>query len=283
MTASVPNSKIYIDGKMLGVGNTVYSGIRVGDRAIRVEHDGFAPWVQTVTIKGGEVTRIEPKLAAEEPPPPETLTPEQYATAGRQMLEQRQYAAAAEQFTLAIKGAQRAQFYAWRADAYVGIKKLQAAESDFLAAMELFKDAGDLGKLDAMLERAVLVVPASASLRIGYGDYLYSQRQLQDAVKNYRKALELGSDPTKTNIAIGLAQYAGGGYEEANTSWTLADEASAGVSPQVAGYLALSSARLQYRASCRNAVRRLRDYPDVLSQFRAHPDWDKVRHLTGEG
>jgi tetratricopeptide (TPR) repeat protein len=118
---------------------------------------------------------------------------------------------------------------------------------------------------------------------MAYGDFLYSQRKLQDAVKNYRRALELGSDPTKANISIGLAQYAGGGFEEANTSWTLADEASGGVNPHVAGYLALSSARLQYRASCRNAVRRLRDYPDVLSQFRSHPDWDKVRHLTGEG
>ncbi len=283
VTASVANCKIFIDGKMLGMGNTVFSGIRAGERTIRVEHEGFTPWVQVVDVKGGELTRIEPKLLAAEPAEPAKLTPEQYAAAGRKLLEQRQYTGAIEQLTLAIKGAQRAQFFAWRADAYAGVKKLQAAESDYVAAYELFKETGDQGKLDGMLERAVLVVPTSAPLRMAYGDYFYSQRKLQDAVKNYRKALEFGSDPTKTNIAIGLAQYAGGSFEEANNSWTLADEVSAGVNPHVAGYLALSSARLQYRTSCRNAVRRLRDYPDVLAQFRSHPDWDRVKHLAGEG
>lgn len=283
VTSSVPNSKVFIDGKMLGVGNTVYSGIKAGSRAIRVEHEGFTPWVKTVDIQPGKLTRIEPKLSNAEPPAPQQLSPDQYAAAGRKLLEQKQYAGAIEQFTMALKGAQRAQFFAWRADAYVGQKKLQAAEADFLAAYEMFKQSSETGKLDDLLERAVLVVPASAPLRVAYGDYLYSHGKLQDAVKNYRKALQMGADPTKTNIAIGLAQYAGGGYEEANTSWTIADEASAGVNPQVAGYLALSSARLQYRASCRNAVRRLRDYPDVLSQFREHPDWEKVQHLTGEG
>jgi hypothetical protein len=283
VTASVANAKIYIDGKMLGVGNAVYTGIRAGERVVRVEHEGFAPWTKSVNIKGGQTNRIEPELLAAEPLQPELLSPEQYAAAGRKQLEARQYAAAAEQFTLAIKGAQRGQFFAWRADAYVGMKKLQAAEGDFLAALALFKQTGEANKLDAMLERAVLVVPASAPLRMAYGDYLYAERKLGDAIRSYQKALELGADDTKAQIAIGLAQYAGGSFEEANTSWTLADEASGGIDPHVAGYLALSNARLQYRASCRNAVRRLLDYPDVLRQFRSHPDWDKVRHLTGEG
>lgn len=283
VTASVANSTIYLDDKMLGVGNAVYTGIRAGERTIRVEHQGFTPWVKTVNIKGGQTNRVEPLLAAAEAPSPEQLSPEQYAAAGRKLLEQRQFAAAAEQLTLAIKGSQRGQFYAWRADAYIGLKKLQAAEGDFLAAMALFKQSREDNKLDAMLERAVLVVPASASLRMAYGDYLYGDRKLLDAVRSYRRALELGADQTKAQIAIGLAQYAGGSFDEANTSWTMADEASGGTDPHVAGYLALSNARLQYRASCRNAVRRLLDYPDVLQQFRSHPDWDKVRHLTGEG
>jgi hypothetical protein len=281
--ASVPNSKIYLDGKMLGVGNAVYSGIRTGEREIRVEHEGFVPWVQKVKIRSGETNRIEPKLAVAENGASEQLTPEQSAAAGRQLLEQKQYAAAAEQLTIAIQGAPRPQFYAWRADAWAGMKNMQAAEADYLAALESFRQSGESSKLDAMLERAAVVVPNSAPLRMAYGDYLYRQRKLQDAVKNYRRAMELGANPAKAEIAIGLAQYAGGSFEEANTSWTLADDASGGTDPHVAGYLALSNARLQYRASCRNAVRRLMEYPNVLAQFRSHPDWDRVRHLTGEG
>ena len=118
---------------------------------------------------------------------------------------------------------------------------------------------------------------------MSYADYLYSRRQLRDAEKSYRKALDLGANQSRSYIGIGLAQYAGGSFDQASDSWTLADDASGNVDPHLAGYLALVNARLQYRASCRNAVRRLKNYPDILQQFRAHPDWDKVRRLTGEG
>ena len=283
MTASAANATIYLDGKMLGVGNSVYTGIRPGRRTIRVEHDGFKPWVRTMNILGGQTNRIEPELQAAEAPKPKVLTPEQYANEGRKFMQQRQHKLALEQFNMAIKGAQRAHFYAWRADAYVGLKQLQAAEADYLAAVALFKQSGEASKLDDMLERAVLVVPASASLRMAYGDYLYGRRKLNDAQKNYRRALDLGGDAESAYIGIGLAQYAGGSFDEALTSWTDADTRSGQTNPHIAGYLALVNARLQYRASCRNMVRRLNDYPDVIQQFRAHPDWDRVRRLTGEG
>jgi Tfp pilus assembly protein PilF len=283
VTASVPNAKIFLDGKMLGVGNAVYSGIRSGKRTIRVEYEGFEPWTQSVTIKGGETNRIEPRLRAAEPAKPEQLSPDQYANAGLKFLQSRQYKLAIEQFNMAIQGSQRAQYYAWRADAHAGLKQLQPAEGDYLAALALYQQANEGKKLADMLERAVLVVPGSSQLRMSYADYLYSKRQLRDAERSYRKALDLGADRSRSYIGIGLAQYAGGSFDQAEDSWTMADDASGNVDPHIAGYLALVNARLQYRASCRNSVRRLREFPDVLQQFRAHPDWDRVRRLTGEG
>jgi Flp pilus assembly protein TadD len=118
---------------------------------------------------------------------------------------------------------------------------------------------------------------------MAYADYLFSHRKLRDAEKNYRKALQLGGDQVKAYTGIGLAQYAGGSFDDAVKSWSEADVASGEVDPHIAGYLALANARLQHRASCRNAVRRLEQFPDVLAQFRSHPDWNRVQRLTGEG
>ena len=283
VTASVSNAKIYIDGKTLGVGNSVYAGIRPGKRTIRVVHEGFDPWEKTVTIEAGKTTRIEPVLATSRPPEPQAKTPDQYAAAGLKLLEARQYKQAVEQFDLALKGAQRAQYYAWRADAYAGMKETKAAEADYLRAVALFAKNNEDSKLDDMLSRAVLVVPGSADLRMSYGDYLYRRRKLGDAQKQYQRALEQGADPVRAYVGIGLARYAGGSFEDAERSWNEADALSGEADPHLAGYLALVEARLQHRASCRNYVRRITQFPDILQQFRSHPDWSRVQHPTGEG
>jgi hypothetical protein len=65
--------------------------------------------------------------------------------------------------------------------------------------------------------------------------------------------------------------------------WRQADDLAEGADARVAGYLALAHARMQRRASCRDAVRRVVLDPRALDEFRAHPDWAKVRKLTGEG
>ena len=173
---------------------------------------------------------------------------------------------------------------AWiRADAHAGLKQLAQAERDFLSAVALFQRGGESSRLDDVLSRAVLVVPASSDLRMAYGDYLYQHRKLRDAEKNYRRAIDMGGDPVRAYTGVGLAQYAGGGFDEAVTSWERADAGSGEVDSHLAGYLALAHARLQHRASCRSYVRRMADAPDVIERFRAHPDWDRVQRLTGEG
>jgi Tfp pilus assembly protein PilF len=283
VTASVPNAEIYLDGKLLAVGNGVYSGIRSGKRTIRVVHDGFEPWEKRITITGGETARIEPQLATAEAPEPVLVSPEQHAAAGRKHLEARQYDLAMQQLSRAIEASPQPQFYAWRADAYVGMKKLREAEADFLSAVNLFAKANQDSRLDDLLSHAVLAVPGSPVLRMAYADYLYRHRRLVDAEKSYRRALDLGGDPVEAYIGIGLALYAGGSFDGAMQSWEQADDATGHSDPHLAGYLALANARLQYRASCRNAVRRLKDHPRVLEEFRGHPDWQRVRRLTGDG
>ncbi len=283
VTANVQNAKVYIEKQVLGVGNAVYSGIRPGNRTIKSIAEGFKPWVEQVTIKAGRTTHIEPILTSTKPAAPVRRTPEQYAADGRKFMKARQYKAAVEQFNLALNGAESAQFYAWRADAHVGLKQLAQAERDFMSAVALFQREGKRSRLDDVLSRAVLVVPASSDLRMAYGDYLYQHRKLRDAEKNYRRAVDMGGDPVRAYTGVGLAQYAGGSFDEAVISWERADAGSGEIDSHLAGYLALVHARLQHRASCRSYVRRMADAPDVIERFRAHPDWDRVQRLTGEG
>jgi Tfp pilus assembly protein PilF len=281
--ASVANARVFIDGKLLGVGNARYSDLKPGRHQIEVTHEGFEPWKQNLTFAAGEVTRLNVDLKPVRDPDPVRVSADEYAAQGRKHIEARNWKLALEQFEAAIRQEQRPQFFAWRAEAFVGLKDLHHAEADFLQAVYLFRQSGQDSRLEGLLERAVLVVPASAPLWQARGEYLYSQRKLTDAEKCYRRALELGGDKAAVLTGIGLAQYAGGGFEAAFQSWTQADEASGSVDPHLAGYLALASARLQYRATCRDALRRLTAHQDVLTQFRAHPDWDKVQRLTGQG
>jgi Tfp pilus assembly protein PilF len=281
--APVSNARVFLDGKLLGVGNARYSDIEPGKHKVEVTHDGFQSWRQTIRFASGETMRIKADLQPVREPEPVQVSADEYAAQGRKFIEARNWKLALEQFEAALSQEQRPQFYAWRAEAFVGLKDLHHAEADFLQAVYLFRQSNQSSRLDGLLERAVLVVPASAPLWQARGDYLYSQRKLTDAEKCYRRALELGGDQVAILTAIGLTQYAGGSFDAAFQSWTQADESSGGVDPHLAGYLALVSARLQYRTSCRDAVRRLMSFPDVLTQFRAHPDWDKVQRLSGQG
>lgn len=283
VSASETNAKIYIDGKTLGVGNSIYDKIRPGTRRIKVVRNGFKTWEKKVVIKSGKTTRIEPKLIPESAAEPVILSPGQYAFAGRNLLEQHHYAGAIEQFGLAIKGDEAPQFYAWRAEAYAGAGNVSAAESDFLRSVRLFQTARRPDLLEKMLEVAVATLPSSAILRMEMGDLMYGRRRLQGAETHYRKALELGHHAGSVYIGIGLTLYAGGDYVGAVRSWEYADEATGGSDTHVAGYLVLGHARLKHRASCRNLLKRLKTAPKVLSQFRAHPDWKRVQRLTGDG
>lgn len=281
--SSVANARVFIDGKLLGVGSAVYSDIKPGKHEVEIRHDGFEPWQKTMTFTAGKVTRLAPELTPKKQAEPVRLSAEEYAVEGRKSIEARKYKVALEQFDLAIKIEQKPQFLAWRAEAFVGLKDLAHAEADFIKAIDLFRKSNQSSRLEGLVERAVLVVPQSPALWLTRGEYLYTQRKLRDAEKSYRRALELGAKPAAAHTGIGLTQYAGGSFQSAFESWTLADEASGETDPHLAGYLALASARLQYRASCRDAVRRLATHQDVLTQFRAHPDWDKVQRLTGQG
>lgn len=283
VSASESNAKIYIDGKTLGVGNSIYQRIRPGTRRIKIVRKGFKTWEKKVVIKAGKTTRIEPTLIPESAAEPVTLSPGQYAFAGRNFLEQHHYAGAIEQFGLAIKGDEAPQFYAWRAEAHAGTGNVSAAESDFLRSARLFQTAQRPDLLEKMLEVAVATLPSSANLRMEMGDLMYSRRRLGESEKHYRKALELGHHAGPVYIGIGLSLYAGGDYDGAVRSWEYADKATSGSDAHMAGYLILGHARLKHRASCRNLLKRLKTAPDVLTQFRAHPDWDRVQRLTGDG
>lgn len=283
VTASEPNAKIYIDGKTLGVGNAVYQKIRPGTRRIKVVRRGFQTWEKKVVIKGGVTTRIEPKLVPESEDAPVALSPGQYAFAGRNLLEQHHYGGAIEQFGLAIKGDEAPQFYAWRAEAHAGQGNVTAAESDFMKSVHLFQSAKRPDLLEKMLVVAVGILPSSSSLRMEMGDHMYNRRRLGDADKHYRKALELGHDAGQVYVGLGLSQYAGGDYDGALRSWEYSDSFTGGKGVHIAGYLALGHARLKHRTSCRKMLKRLMTDSEVLSQFRAHPDWERVQRLTGDG
>lgn len=283
VSASVPNARVYVDGNMVGVGNAVYDGVRPGTRTVSLVLNGYKTWERRLTIASGKLTRVEPVMTPDAGLPAYEPSSEQHASLGRDFLEKRDYKSALERLNRAIEGEERPQYYAWRADAYVGLKDLKHAEADYLKSIRLFTQSSDRARLDQLITRAVAMVPQSAGLWMAAAEYNYRRGQLEGAEAAYRQAISAGADPVKAYIGIGLTHYAGGGFDAAADMWTRADELADGADARVAGYLALAHARMQRRASCRDAVRRVVPNPKVLDEFRAHPDWGKVRQLTGEG
>jgi hypothetical protein len=65
---SYPWSTIFIDGLMLGTTPTPSPiALAEGEHIMRLERDGFVPYKETVTIKNGEVTRVQVDLVKQEP------------------------------------------------------------------------------------------------------------------------------------------------------------------------------------------------------------------------
>lgn len=282
-TAPVSNAELYLDGKLLGVGNGTYGDIKSGSHRLLVKRDGYENWEDLVTVDRGETVRVKPKLKAEAKEAAPQLSPEQHYQRGRAAIESRDYKKALAEFDAALEGKSWPKYYAWRAEANVGLGNTSAAEHDYLKAIDGFDKSQQYSQIDQLIDRAVQAVSSSAALWLTRGDYMIRRRKPSTAVKSYRRALDVGGDRFKAYMGIGRGQYAQGNFAKANDAWTEADHLSGEKDAHVAGYLALANAWLQYRTSCRKFVQRVEANHDVLTEFRRHPDWSKVQRLTGSG
>lgn len=69
--------------------------------------------------------------------------------------------------------------------------------------------------IDCYFERATTFRPGDANLYVLYGAYLHRAKRYEDALANYRKANELGSDSPELFYNWGLTEFALKNYDEA--------------------------------------------------------------------
>jgi hypothetical protein len=57
------DAKVFLDGSFVGQAPLSIPGVSEGTHEVRVELDGFTPWVGSVRVKGGSRARVGASLA----------------------------------------------------------------------------------------------------------------------------------------------------------------------------------------------------------------------------
>ncbi len=51
-------ANVFVDNKLIGTTPLAFDALNVGDHAVRLERDGYRPWIASVSIVGGERNRV---------------------------------------------------------------------------------------------------------------------------------------------------------------------------------------------------------------------------------
>ncbi len=62
MDSRPTGARVFVDGRLVGTTPFLLDDVSVGDHAVRLELDGFAPWSTSAHVSGGERARVSGSL-----------------------------------------------------------------------------------------------------------------------------------------------------------------------------------------------------------------------------
>jgi len=284
--SNVPGVRFYLDGKYLGAGNKVYSGITGGTHQVRLSKDNYQDWTGKVTVKGDRTSNLKVSLNKVEASKSTITSPKEvsfFASAQREY-DLGNYAGAVENYTRWLNlNSDNAEAYLGRGNSYQGLGDKTKAIADYSKGAELFEKKGNFNK-------AVLCYTQILNLNPGDINSLYNRGLGFMSIGEYEKAVPDLKKVTKQNpkffngfMELGNAQYYSKDYKEAAETYSNARKLNPNTK-QVYTKLALTYTALKDKSDAKKNYEKFKELTTLVDRekMKDNPEWIVVLKYLGE-
>jgi len=284
--SNVPGVRFYLDGKYLGAGNKVYSGITGGTHRVRLSKDDYQDWTGKVTVKGNKTSNLKVSLNKVEAAKSTITSPKEvsfFASAQREY-DLGNYAGAAENYTKGLYlDSNNPEAYLGRGDSYLKLGDKTKALADFSKGAELFEMKGNFNK-------AALCYTQLLNLTPGDQNALYSRGLDYIKIGEYEKAVSDLKKVTAQNpkffngfMELGNAEYYSKDYKAAAETYSKTRKLNPNTK-QVYVKLALTYTALKDKSGAKKNYEKFKELTTLIDRERMkdNPEWIKVLKYLGE-
>ena len=284
--SNVPEVQVYVDGRYLGTGNEVYSGISDGTHAVRLSKENYQDWTGRVTVKGNKVSGLKANLDRMEASRNATAPSreESYFTLAQNEYNSGNYAGAVENYSKWLnQHSDNAESYLGRGNSYLKLGDKTRATADLSNGAKLFETEGNFNK-------AVLCYTQILSLTPGDQNTLYNRALDYIKIGEYEKAVPDLKKVTDKNpkffngfMQLGSAQYYSEDYQGAVETYARARKLNPN-DKQVYVRLAITYVALKDKSEAKRNYEKFKELTTLVDRekMKDSSEWVEVLKFLGE-
>ncbi len=284
--SNVPGVRVYVDGRYLGTGNEVYSGISDGTHTVRLSKENYQDWSKRVMVKENRTFGVKANLSRMEASKG-TAAPskeESYFTLAQNEYNSGNYAGAVENYSRWLnQHSDNAESYLGRGNSYLKLGDKTKAIADLSDGAKLFETEGNLNK-------AVLCYTQVLNLTPGDQNTLYNRALDYIKIGEYEKAVPDLKKVTDKNpkffngfMQLGSAQYYSEDYQGAVDTYAKARKLNPN-DKQVYVRLAITYAAMKDKSEAKRNYEKFKELTTLIDRekMKDSPEWVEVLKFLGE-
>jgi len=213
--SNVSEVLVFFDSELLGSGNKIYKNLPAGKHTLRLRKEGYADWVNRITIKNSTITKLKIELSpAEASASSENF--QDFLEKGKKELEQKNFGGAIENFNQAISlNPQSAFCFFNRGTAYLELGERQKGFQEFFKAAKLFEGQNDFPNAIECYDYLIEADPSNSSFFYQRGWDFLQLKEYDRSISDLKKTLQLDPNFYPGYLSLGDAHYQKGDYKEA--------------------------------------------------------------------
>jgi tetratricopeptide (TPR) repeat protein len=284
LKANVENARLAVDGKTLGAGNNLYTGIKAGTRKVTVDKVGYITYSGEIGVKSGQTTPFEVNLIRKTEGELQNLSAEEYFNLGKDAYAAAKFNDAIEDFTRAVElSPGLADAYFSRAEAYAKTGENERAAGDYVRYGEIQRIKGRNDQAVSAFSSALTLSPGNIAALVGRGGAKADNGDYRMGLNDYEEALKFDGQCYSALFGAGVCQFRLANYKKAEKYFQQAYEIDKS-DPYLYHYMMLNYLA---RDDIKNVQRIYAEFktvadPAMLAEFKSSSRFQPILRLIEE-
>ncbi len=217
LNVNLSDARLAVDDEIIGAGSNTYSKIKIGERTIKVYKPGYAEHVKKITVRKNKTIEIDVTLTRDENLTLESLTADEWAALGNDMLAANHHQQAIKDYSNAIAlSPGMIEAYKKRADLYLSTGEKSSAVGDYIRIGEIYRMKGKPAQAVSMFTNALDINPQNKVAMVGRGGAWKDQGNYRAGLVDFESALDRDKKFYPALYGSGVCEFKLGYHKKAD-------------------------------------------------------------------